>query len=321
MDVQTGISVDRLADNLLRISVNSGQVMVDVQNQNPEHTLETRIGSTVITVRGTVFVAGVYEAGEAIVTVLEGSVYVNEVPLEAGFTMRVYDGVEMIYVIEPTVSGVDVFQIHRVVEVVEAVEENEEEEEITEPMVLSIYWNASLTPPIQQSYFSGNYRVANEYWEYQRHPSGREKMFRGEFSTTGNYFIRRHSIGIEITGADRMNRLDRYYGTRVTGFMRGPTAVIHQGIQISYTYNIELDGVQLNLNPSPRFGIGGFTIPLRGTLEALGMGEIYGNPNYEPHSATIHEVDGHRFVNAHQFAISLGANFSWDENTIYITIY
>jgi len=51
----------------------------------------------VISVRGTLFVAGVYAGGEAIITVLDGSVYVNEVLLEAGYTMRVYDGLEMIY--------------------------------------------------------------------------------------------------------------------------------------------------------------------------------------------------------------------------------
>ena len=101
MDMLTGIAVERLTDSLLRIIVGSGQVLVNVQNQEPGHTLETRIGNTAIAVRGTMFVAGVYPAGEAIIHVLRGSVYVNDVLLEAGYVMRVYDGELMIYEVEP----------------------------------------------------------------------------------------------------------------------------------------------------------------------------------------------------------------------------
>ena len=112
MDVSSNILVGIVSDRLLRLSVESGQVLVNVQNQAPGHELETRIGNTVITVRGTVFIAGVYEAGEAFVIVLLGSVYVNDVQLDEGYTMRVLDGAEMIYFVSPTeVSRLDDFQL------------------------------------------------------------------------------------------------------------------------------------------------------------------------------------------------------------------
>ena len=57
--------------------------------------LEAIIGNTVVSVRGTLFVAGVYAGGEAIITVLDGSVYVNDVRLDAGHTMRVFDGISV----------------------------------------------------------------------------------------------------------------------------------------------------------------------------------------------------------------------------------
>ena len=105
MDVSTDISVAQLTDRLLRINIDRGQVMVNLQNQSPGHELEAIIGNTVISVRGTLFVAGVYAGGEAIITVLAGRVYVNEVPLDAGNTMRVFDGLEMIFEIEPIDFG------------------------------------------------------------------------------------------------------------------------------------------------------------------------------------------------------------------------
>ena len=105
MDVSTDISVEQLTDNLLRISVGRGQILVNVQNQSPEHVLEAIIGNTVISVRGTLFVAGVYAGGEAIITVLDGSVNVNNVPLFAGYTMRVFDGIEMNHEISPIDFG------------------------------------------------------------------------------------------------------------------------------------------------------------------------------------------------------------------------
>ena len=105
MDQTTDISIEQLNDSLLRINITRGQVMVNLQTQAPEHELEAIIGNTVISVRGTLFIAGVYARGEAIITVLDGSVYVNGEPLHAGYTMRVYDGLQMIYSIEPIDLG------------------------------------------------------------------------------------------------------------------------------------------------------------------------------------------------------------------------
>ena len=101
MDETTDISVAQINDRLLRINIDRGQVMVSLQEQAPEHELEALIGNTVISVRGTLFVAGVYAEGEAVIHVLEGKVYVNGVPLYAGYTMHVYDGLDMIYEITP----------------------------------------------------------------------------------------------------------------------------------------------------------------------------------------------------------------------------
>ena len=100
MDARTDVLIAQLTDSLLRINIDRGQVMVDLEWQAPEHELEAIIGNTVISVRGTLFVAGVYAGGEAIITVLSGSVYVNNLRLDAGYTMRVFDGIQMIYEIE-----------------------------------------------------------------------------------------------------------------------------------------------------------------------------------------------------------------------------
>ena len=117
MDVSTDISVGQLTDSLLRINIDSGQVLVNVQNQAPGHELEAIIGNTVISVRGTLFVAGVYAGGEAIIIVLDGSVYVNGVLLEAGNTMRVFDGARMNYSITPTEIGeLDGFQLDAIID-------------------------------------------------------------------------------------------------------------------------------------------------------------------------------------------------------------
>ena len=117
MDVFTDISVGRLTDDLLRINIDGGQVLVNVQNQAPEHELEAIIGNTVISVRGTLFVAGVYAGGEAMIIVLDGSVYVNGVRLSAGYTMSMFDGARMDYVITPTVFGeLDGFQLNAIID-------------------------------------------------------------------------------------------------------------------------------------------------------------------------------------------------------------
>ena len=112
MDVSTDISIGQLTDRLLRIYIESGQVKVNVQNQQPEHELAAVVGNVTIAVRGTLFLAGVWDGGEAVVTVLSGSVDVNGVRLDAGYAMRVYDGIEMLYEVAPIDPGeLDTFQL------------------------------------------------------------------------------------------------------------------------------------------------------------------------------------------------------------------
>ena len=102
MDVFTDISVVYTTARLLRLNINSGQVLLDVNNQEPEHVLEALVGNTAMSVRGTLFIAGVYANGEAMTIVLYGSIYVNGIVLDSGYTMIVYDGYHMSYSIAPT---------------------------------------------------------------------------------------------------------------------------------------------------------------------------------------------------------------------------
>ena len=46
------------ARSLLTLSIQSGSALVDVETQPADYTLETRIGSTVMTVRGTLYIMG-----------------------------------------------------------------------------------------------------------------------------------------------------------------------------------------------------------------------------------------------------------------------
>ena len=92
MDEESEVAV-AAAGNLLSLSVFRGSALVEVEQLAPEHTLETRIGSTVMSVRGTLFIAGIREGGTAVITMLsgKGAVYVAdetgaivEMPLTAG---------------------------------------------------------------------------------------------------------------------------------------------------------------------------------------------------------------------------------------------
>ena len=60
MDESSQVQVSERS-NLLTIALQSGRALVDVTGQPPGHVLETRIGSTVMTVRGTSFIAGTRE--------------------------------------------------------------------------------------------------------------------------------------------------------------------------------------------------------------------------------------------------------------------
>ena len=100
MDEQTQVTVNA-AGNRLSLSVSSGSALIEVAQQAPGHILDTRIGSTVMSVRGTLFIAGMRESGAAVFTMLsgEGVVYVAdetgavvvEQPLRAGYVFWAYD--------------------------------------------------------------------------------------------------------------------------------------------------------------------------------------------------------------------------------------
>ena len=99
MDEQSQVSVDA-AGNRLTLSILSGSALVEVDQLAPAHTLETRIGGTVMSVRGTLFIAALGESGAAVFTMLsgEGVVYLADetgavvaVPLRAGYVFWAYD--------------------------------------------------------------------------------------------------------------------------------------------------------------------------------------------------------------------------------------
>ena len=100
MDEQSQVSVSQ-AGNRLSLNVFSGSALVEVEQQAPGHTLETRIGSAAMSVRGTLFIAGFRESGEAVFTMLSGygvvyvvdemGTVVEERPLQAGYVFWAYD--------------------------------------------------------------------------------------------------------------------------------------------------------------------------------------------------------------------------------------
>ena len=88
------------AGNHLSLSVLRGSALVDVAEMEHGHTLETRIGSTVMSVRGTLFIAAIRDNGAAVITMLsgEGAVFVPdetgaivERPLDAGYVFWAHD--------------------------------------------------------------------------------------------------------------------------------------------------------------------------------------------------------------------------------------
>ena len=86
--------------NLLSLSVLRGSALVDVAEMEPGQRLETRIGSTVMSVRGTLFTVSVREGGASVITMLsgEGSIFIPdetgavvERSLEAGYVFWAHD--------------------------------------------------------------------------------------------------------------------------------------------------------------------------------------------------------------------------------------
>ena len=99
MDEESEVAV-AAAGNLLSLSVFRGSALVEVEQQAPEHTLETQIGNKAFVVRGTMFIAGIREEGEIVITMLsgEGVVYtadevgaIVETPLAAGYVFWAHE--------------------------------------------------------------------------------------------------------------------------------------------------------------------------------------------------------------------------------------
>jgi len=74
LDQLSLMSIDRMSDNLISLVVHEGQILVNVHDQDPEHSLETQVGNVVFGVRGTVFIAGFTDDDFIQLIVIEGSV-------------------------------------------------------------------------------------------------------------------------------------------------------------------------------------------------------------------------------------------------------
>ena len=99
MDESTRVQVGA-ARSLLSLSVQSGSALVDVTAQSPGQALETRIGNTALTVRGTLYIMSRQNTDVVTITMLSGAGEVTmrgddglmtQMPLPAGFMMWVYD--------------------------------------------------------------------------------------------------------------------------------------------------------------------------------------------------------------------------------------
>ena len=87
MDQRSEVSVSRASDSLLALNVESGQILLDIQNQHPGHETQVVAGNHVIGVRGTLFVAGLGR-----VIMLEGSAEVDGgIAVPAGYMANLDD--------------------------------------------------------------------------------------------------------------------------------------------------------------------------------------------------------------------------------------
>ena len=203
----------------------------------------------------------------------------------------------------------------------------EEEDVITGPMVLSISWQATLDPPIQQVYIGNNVHLQLSRMDgggtlFPAPDSGVlhphvHHAITGVATTTGHYIQRGTGLVIEVTG------FDRFHGRNmpITGAM-GAHSFYSRGGQTSLVaFSTELNGVQINLHPSPRLVYGRFMLPLRATLEAVGMSELYGAPVREIQPASIVVVDGYTFIFEYGLLNYFGGDptMSDDLRTLHIT--
>ena len=99
MSASSQVAVSQSGSNLV-LSVQSGSALVEVRDQGPGNTTETRIGNVGLTVRGTMYTMGLIHDFVSIV-MLSGQGEVEGEPLHSGQIMHVFDeqkpGAEMLY--------------------------------------------------------------------------------------------------------------------------------------------------------------------------------------------------------------------------------
>ena len=116
MDAQSEISISRASATALAIHVKNGQILIDVQEQYPGHDLEVLIGNFAIGVRGTLFIAGNINYGEAQIIMLEGIVYVDdEEHVSAGYVMNLRDE-EPLEALPLTIEDLDRFAMQAILD-------------------------------------------------------------------------------------------------------------------------------------------------------------------------------------------------------------
>ena len=91
MNEQSRVSVNRANANNISLAVESGSALVYVETQRQGQTLEVSIGNVMLGVRGTLFVIGRDSEDVITITMLDGSGIADDIPLHAGFVMRVYE--------------------------------------------------------------------------------------------------------------------------------------------------------------------------------------------------------------------------------------
>ena len=93
MDQQSKLAVSKTSKDKLSLSVLSGSALVDAGPQAPGKTIETRVGNTGLTIRGTLFIVSQPQdgSGKIAITMLQGSGEVDGKILPEGSTMFVYD--------------------------------------------------------------------------------------------------------------------------------------------------------------------------------------------------------------------------------------
>ena len=123
MDESTSVLLGS-ARHLVSMTVQSGSALVEVTEQSPSHSMETRVGNVGLVVRGTIYIVSRLDSDAAIITMLSGSGEVampgedgamHHIYLPAGLMMWVYDVYEDAHAaVEDTyrISAIDVNELN-----------------------------------------------------------------------------------------------------------------------------------------------------------------------------------------------------------------